>query len=119
MVPWAVSTAYTLFTPKSSVLTWIPVTGQFSMIWWQREGSRVTQGSRVEGGSPAINPSNPGKENTSRGLALAISLSQQLSLSLLVTAPPSSAADLCRSVHPPLQRVLIIYTHTSKTTHRR
>jgi len=43
MVPWAVSTAYTLFTPKSSVLTWIPVTGQFSMIWWQREGSRVRE----------------------------------------------------------------------------
>lgn len=32
MVPWAVSTACTLFTPKSSVLTWMPVTGQFSMI---------------------------------------------------------------------------------------
>lgn len=33
MVPWGVSTAFTLFTPRSSTLTWIPVTGQFSITW--------------------------------------------------------------------------------------
>lgn len=52
MVPWAVSTACTLFTPKSSVLTWMPVTGQFSMIWWQRKGGRVTAGSPGQGDNP-------------------------------------------------------------------
>lgn len=51
MVPWAVSTACTLFTPKSSVLTWMPVTGQFSMIWWHREGGRVTAGPPGQGDS--------------------------------------------------------------------
>lgn len=54
MVPWAVSTAYTLFTPKSSALTWMPVTGQFSMIWWQRKGSRVTAGAQGQWDNPTL-----------------------------------------------------------------
>lgn len=33
MEPCSVSTAATLRTPKSSVRTWMPVTGQFSMTW--------------------------------------------------------------------------------------
>lgn len=35
MVPCCVSTAFTLFTPISSVRTWMPVTGQFSITWFK------------------------------------------------------------------------------------
>lgn len=33
IVPCGVSTAFTFFTPRSSVRTWMPVTGQFSITW--------------------------------------------------------------------------------------
>lgn len=72
MVPWAVSTACTLFTPKSSVLTWMPVTGQFSMIWWHRKGgqshSRVTRAGG-QPASPDMQPPNLGKVNLSSVLS--------------------------------------------------
>lgn len=33
IVPCGVTTAFTFFTPRSSVRTWMPVTGQFSITW--------------------------------------------------------------------------------------
>lgn len=44
MVPCSVSTAATRLTPKSSVRTRMPVTGQFSMTWGERE-TKGTWGS--------------------------------------------------------------------------
>lgn len=92
MVPWAVSTACTLFTPKSSVLTWMPVTGQFSMIWWQSH-SRVSRA----GGQPCppdMQPPNLGKVKLSHVLS-ALSCSERSFLhppfSLDLMAPASCA----------------------------
>lgn len=121
MVPWAVSTAYTLFTPKSSALTWMPVTGQFSMIWWQRKGSSNGRVARAAGqpGSPDIWPPNLGKVNLSSGLALAVSLSQHLLLlpPVVTCFSLTTGSNRC-SVRPQLQRMFIIYMGRSEATHQ-
>lgn len=76
MVPWAVSTACTRFTPKSSVLTWMPVTGQFSMIWGRGRRRGVMAGMSQLARHPAP---KVGKVGLGRALALAIFLSSYYS----------------------------------------
>lgn len=118
MVPCAVSTAYTLLTPKSSALTRMPVTGQFSMIWSRVRAAEPRQHRKGCRTSAHLIPSPQIWKSESEQWS-GNGPFQQLLLLVLIPTHLSPAADLNRSSVPQhLQRVLFIYLHISKATHQ-